>query len=382
MAPAIEHGLKLSSSADVERAHTLRPVKLVARDGQQVAPDFIDIDRDLARRLHGIGVEVNVGLGSNLSDFCDGLHDAGLVVGEHDGDQLRIRPERALHIRRIHQAAAIHGKIGYLASLRCQMLAGVEYGVMFDGGSDDVGARARQTKYRKIVGFRTAAGKYDFRGAAAEQCGHGFARALDRGPRLLPMMVDGRSVPKALAKIRPHGLQHLGEHRSSRVVVEIDPSDHAAFYCTDIVETFGARIGLPGSPRATIRLAWKGARRTIFSLPFAAGGRVDFSRIPRNSRRNSLRQDCSFSASCLLSRRPWRSPTKVCGYTTISPKIGSRSNTAFCRRRNGWTISGCRRCVLIMEAQVRSCPPTAWHLPIITWAPTASRNLAPPAPTT
>ena len=73
MAPAIEHGLKLSSLADVERAHTLRPVKLVARDGQQVASDLVDIDRDLPRRLHGVGVEVNVGFGGNLSNFRDGL---------------------------------------------------------------------------------------------------------------------------------------------------------------------------------------------------------------------------------------------------------------------------------------------------------------------
>src|SRR5208282_3933871 len=101
-----------------------------------------------------------------------------------------------------------------------------------------------------------AAGKYDLRGAAAEQCGHGFARSLDRGPRLLPMMVDGRSVPKALAKVRPHGLQHLGEHRSSRVVVEIDPSHHAAFYCTDVVPTFG-RIGL------AVRRAWPGMAHSV-----------------------------------------------------------------------------------------------------------------------
>src|ERR1039458_2504924 len=75
------------------------------------------------------------------------------------------------------------------------------------------------------------------------------------------------------------------------------------------------------------------------------------------------RKGRAFFAFLYPSGRPWRLPTKVFCYTTISPKIGSRSNTAFCRRRNGWTISGCRRCVLIMEAQVRSCRPTAWHLP-------------------
>ena len=148
MTAAMEHRLKPSSLADVERTHPLRPVKLVARDGQQVASDFVDIDRDFPRRLHGIGVEVNVGFGSNLSNLCDRLHDAGLIVGEHDGNQLRIRPDRALHIRRIQPTAAIHRNVGNFASLRCQTLAGVEHGVMFDGRGDDMVARVRQAEYR------------------------------------------------------------------------------------------------------------------------------------------------------------------------------------------------------------------------------------------
>src|ERR1700694_727855 len=98
MAAAMENGLKPSSLSHVERAYTLRSVNLVARDSQQVASDFVDIDRDLPRRLHRVGMEVNVGLGSNLSNLRDGLHDTGLVVRQHDGDQLRIRPDRALHI--------------------------------------------------------------------------------------------------------------------------------------------------------------------------------------------------------------------------------------------------------------------------------------------
>jgi hypothetical protein len=90
-------------------------VKLVAGDGEQVASDLVDIDRNLSRRLHGVGVEVNVGFGRNLSNLGDGLDNARLVVGEHDRDQLRIRSDRALHIRRIDQAAAIHRNVGDFA---------------------------------------------------------------------------------------------------------------------------------------------------------------------------------------------------------------------------------------------------------------------------
>src|ERR1700674_3939060 len=108
------------------------------------------------------------------------------------------------------------------------MLASVEDRVMFDGRSNDMVARPRQPKYRQIVAFRATAGKHDFRSAAAKQCSHRFARALDGGPRLLSMMVDGGRVAEVLAEVRPHGLQHFGEHRCGRIVVEIDPAHHAA----------------------------------------------------------------------------------------------------------------------------------------------------------
>jgi hypothetical protein len=118
------------------------------------------------------------------------------------------------------------------------MLAGIEHSVMFNGRGDDMVARpdqitARHTKDRKIVGLRAPAGKHQLGGAAAQQCRHRFAGALDCGPRLLSMMVDGRRVAKALAKVRPHRLQDLGEHRSARVVVEIHAVHHGSFYCTD-----------------------------------------------------------------------------------------------------------------------------------------------------
>src|SRR5438445_12185294 len=99
---------------------------------------------------------------------------------------------------------------------------------MFDGRGNDMIALSHQSKCGEIVSFRTAARKHDLGGAAAEQCSHGFAGALDGGSRLLSMMVDGGRVAEVLAKVRPHGPQNFGEHRCGRVVVEIDPAHHAA----------------------------------------------------------------------------------------------------------------------------------------------------------
>ena len=45
MASAVEHRLKQRSLADVQRTCSLRPVHLVRRQGQQVAADFLYVDR-------------------------------------------------------------------------------------------------------------------------------------------------------------------------------------------------------------------------------------------------------------------------------------------------------------------------------------------------
>ena len=83
-------------------------------------------------------------------------------------------------------------------------------------------ARRNPSGHGEIVALRTTAGEDDFRRAAPQQIGHGFARVLDRGPRLLPMVMDGRGIAEALLEVGTHGLEHLGQNRRCRVVVEID----------------------------------------------------------------------------------------------------------------------------------------------------------------
>ena len=95
---------------------------------------------------------------------------------------------------------------------------------------------------REVVGLGAAAGEDDLGGAAAEQLGHRLARALDRRPRLLSMMVDGRRVAEVLAEVGPHGLQHLGQHGRGRVVVEID-SAHRCLYFT-LAAACGGQTGI------------------------------------------------------------------------------------------------------------------------------------------
>ena len=83
-------------------------------------------------------------------------------------------------------------------------------------------ARLRQTEDGEVISFSAAAGEYDFRSAAAQKFRNRFTRPLHGGPRLLPMMMDGRRVPKMLAEVGPHGLKNFGENGGAGVIVEID----------------------------------------------------------------------------------------------------------------------------------------------------------------
>ena len=45
---------------------------------------IIHIDGDLGERLHCVCVEQHAALFCDLSDLCDRLHCADLIIGEHD----------------------------------------------------------------------------------------------------------------------------------------------------------------------------------------------------------------------------------------------------------------------------------------------------------
>ena len=81
---------------------------LVAGQGQQVAANFLHIEWHLARSLHRVGVEVNIGFRCNPRDLAHRLQDTGFVVRQDYADELGLRTQRPAHIVRIDQRAAIH----------------------------------------------------------------------------------------------------------------------------------------------------------------------------------------------------------------------------------------------------------------------------------
>ncbi len=87
---AVEQLPQSRAAADVQSAYPLWRVKLVAREGEQVEVQRVDVDRNFPRRLHGVGMEVHVGFAGDAPDFLERLNRAQLVVSVHHGDECRL----------------------------------------------------------------------------------------------------------------------------------------------------------------------------------------------------------------------------------------------------------------------------------------------------
>ena len=101
-----------------------------------MAANFIHINRDLARGLHCIGVKKHASLVRDLPDLFCRLQRSGLIVRHHDRNQLRVRTQSSLHLRRINQATRVHRQNCRLAANTFQVLDRVQHGMVLDTGSD------------------------------------------------------------------------------------------------------------------------------------------------------------------------------------------------------------------------------------------------------
>src|SRR5260370_240313 len=87
MMTAIEKLAKASSAANVKRTDALGAIQLVAGNRKQIDLQLIDVDGNFSGRLHGVGVEVDVGFFGDAADLLERLDGAEFVVGVHDGDE-------------------------------------------------------------------------------------------------------------------------------------------------------------------------------------------------------------------------------------------------------------------------------------------------------
>ena len=249
---ALDEGPDAGAPADIERPHAVGTVELVGRQAEQVHLNLFDIDGNDARGRHGIGVKGHFpGLG-DLADVGDGLDRADFVVGHLDGDQDGLVGDGLFHGRRVHQAVGIHIQGGYFIVHQAEGAQGVENGLVFDIGGDDVPAFFPLGKGHAfdglVDGFGAPGGEDDVLGVGVEQ-GRGLVPGLIQGlcRGLAEAMIAGW-IAEDIIHDMVHRLFYLGVERGGGVIVKIDHI-HAAFLQRSGILMFMRQVGAAGDAK-------------------------------------------------------------------------------------------------------------------------------------
>lgn len=142
---------------DIERADAFRAISLVRCQAHQVDRQFLDIDVHLPGRLCGIHVENDASFAAYAPYRLNVLDHADLIVDQHYGRHDGVGPQGVPEYVQIDQAIWFDGEVGNLKALAFELAHGVENGLVFGLGSDQVLAsvpiKACSSLQRQIVGF-------------------------------------------------------------------------------------------------------------------------------------------------------------------------------------------------------------------------------------
>jgi hypothetical protein len=116
-------------------------MEFVGGDGKQI--EGLGGEGFFSEGLNGVAVEKDAAGSTEFADFGDGVEGAGFVVGGHEGDQNGVGPESRFESFQIYGALGRNGEFCDRKSLVfLEPIEGVENGVVFGGGGDEVMALA------------------------------------------------------------------------------------------------------------------------------------------------------------------------------------------------------------------------------------------------
>ena len=192
---------------------------------------FIDVERDLTCGLHCIRMEQDATLTSDLADLLDLLNDADFIVGRHDRDQNRFSRDGLAQIIKVHHSFSVHGQERNPESLLLQVLARVEYGLVFGHTRDDVVSlfpvHPGRAFNRQVVRLGRATRENDFTWIGADQSRYLLSSLFD-GFLGFPteLVISARGIAKLVRKERHHGVEHTRIHRGRRMIVHVNRQLH------------------------------------------------------------------------------------------------------------------------------------------------------------
>ena len=122
----------------VQKPDALRAVELVRGEGEHVDALRLDVNGNMARRLHRIGVEEHASLAADPADLGDRKDRTDLIVGVHDGDKAGILADGVLHLLRRDRTGGADGQKLDREALFFKLFERVQHGVMLKGRRNDV----------------------------------------------------------------------------------------------------------------------------------------------------------------------------------------------------------------------------------------------------
>ena len=193
-------------------------------------PPHIQVEK--AGRLHRIGVQHN-GTIQFLSPpphrgryIGKGVNRANFVVGVHYGNQGSAGADGVIHRFRANHPERVHRQIGNFITPVFQVLAGVQDGVVFDAGGDEVIAGFVQggsyPVQGRVVRLGAAAGEHHLAAATAQHFRHPLPGVVQGVLGLLPDGVDAGGIAVQLGEVGPHRVKDPRVHRRSAGVIQID----------------------------------------------------------------------------------------------------------------------------------------------------------------
>ena len=224
LSAAVDDVLQCNAPSGVQHAHALGAVELMGRQGQHIDVHSLDVDGQMSRRLHSVGVEQNAGLLADLAYLRDGLDGADLVVGKHDAHQAGIRPDGGLHCLRRHDTVRRDIQQSDGKSFLLQGLQGVQDGVVLKLGGDDVllslpGAQSRSAAQRLVVRLAAAGGKGDLPGLGIQVPCKNLSGLRQLFRRPLARAVEAGRISVNLLKTGYHSLHcRLADSCGCRII--------------------------------------------------------------------------------------------------------------------------------------------------------------------
>ena len=176
-------GADLNPLADIKEPDSFRSVQLMTAGTQHIDLTLIYIDRYLSKCLNCIRMEQHTMLFRDGTDLFDRFDGTDLIVGEHNGNQDRIRANRRFQLIQLHKSVLIHIQIRHFIAAFLEIFPGMKNRMMLNLRRDNMLSflciRFRRCLQCPVVGFRSACRKIDLIGSSSEHLCNAFSLLID-----------------------------------------------------------------------------------------------------------------------------------------------------------------------------------------------------------